>query len=436
MSSSTSTPVAALVVARQARDNTTTASASTSARQHRLTPPLPTTNTSSTGNSNTWDCPEIAAAVFHATVPVSLTFPPSSDLLPPLPPLHCNVPRTTYLPAALANVPHLAPHTTGAHAVLAFHHTSTTLMPSTTPDVVVKWYYPAGALFDVRVAGHARAMALAAKEYHPSNEDDAILAGDPLDTVRFDDPWPITATVTPLPPGDSAASDAEAAHLLVTPFTGMERMATMYMSSVKEAEYMCYGSSKKVMSLAKEASQGLWEAVLANNLTAFEPTFTALFLTDPLTRAWPVRLFLVPHPSPIDDDTHGEVVPLPVSYIQPFVAVSAATTVGDLLTRALVSPSAADKLEGSVTELVAAHGVVDPLDADDHGPIADEKKVVVEAVCQGLVLAHNTPLTWMHRHLVGADGWVWMVARLWMRQRRRQHVVHEEDADLVVVSHA
>jgi autophagy-related protein 5 len=104
-------------------------------------------------------------------------------------------------------------------------------------EVPLKWHYPIGLLCDL---------------YSPSKDELIISSGAGEDTqdVENGSPWKLTVHFSGWP------ND----HLIKLDRDGKE-MHDKFNNSVKEASYIRHGTNKVIMSLGKEPTTQLWEAV-------------------------------------------------------------------------------------------------------------------------------------------------------------------------------
>ena len=101
--------------------------------------------------------------------------------------------------------------------------------------VPLKWHYPAGLLFDL-YAGVDPASKTAARDSESSGDGSSL-------------PWRLIVHFSDWP-HDHVRLDAD----------GMV-MNDAFINSVKEADFLRNGTAKGIMSLSKEDSSGLWNAV-------------------------------------------------------------------------------------------------------------------------------------------------------------------------------
>ncbi|KAL6716481.1 Autophagy protein 5 [Lecanora helva] len=106
-------------------------------------------------------------------------------------------------------------------------------------DVPLKWQYPLGLLYDL-FSGASPFQASGPKEHSASPTEDAE---DGL-------PWRLTLHFTEWPEQALVRPDAEG-----------KMHHDAYINSVKEADFLRNGTAKGIMSLSKEDSTQLWNAV-------------------------------------------------------------------------------------------------------------------------------------------------------------------------------
>lgn len=123
--------------------------------------------------------------------------------------------------------------------------------------VPLKWHYPLGLLFDLyggadpaspNSTGHmAQSTILGEQTQFSDDEDD----DDGLNEQTQSLPWRLTVHFSDWPEQDLVRLDAES-----------KVMHDAFINSVKEADFLRNGTAKGIMTLSKEDSYGLWEAVL------------------------------------------------------------------------------------------------------------------------------------------------------------------------------
>ncbi|KAI9187842.1 autophagy protein 5 [Blastocladiella emersonii ATCC 22665] len=301
-------------------------------------PPTPVAAATTAGTQVGWTADlAVVESIFHASIPVAFVV----DGAPA--PVYVNAPRNSYLHIVLASVPYLGTLDVFAKAA-GGQGGGNAVDVGAIPDLVfrddvsgslIRWHFPIGLLADLRALPH------------------------PLDAdERRKVPWRIRVSVNRDENLDSA---------LGLPYPGIDGLEAMFTNTVKEAEFMRYGSVKKIMSLPKDTSEQLWRAVVDNNLSTGEPVINTLFHTDPVARAWPIRVY-----------PPAAAGPSAPPYFQLFLPPAEYSTVADLLAHPRVAA------------------------ATDLGPPPT-------AVVHGLAVHPDTPLSWVYRHLVTVDGWIHLV---------------------------
>ena len=106
-------------------------------------------------------------------------------------------------------------------------------------DVPLKWQYPLGLLYDL-FSGASPTQASEIDVQHRSSSDEQ---GGPL-------PWRLTLHFTEWPEQALVRPDAEG-----------KMLHDAFINSVKEADFLRNGTAKGIMSLSKDDSTQLWNAV-------------------------------------------------------------------------------------------------------------------------------------------------------------------------------
>lgn len=126
--------------------------------------------------------------------------------------------------------------------------------------VPLKWHYPLGLLFDLyggadpaspNSMGHEHMAQSTLLREEPQRSDDEEDDDDAPNENMQSLPWRLTVHFSDWPKQDLVQLDAEG-----------KVMHDAFINSVKEADYLRNGTAKGIMSLSKEDSYGLWEAVL------------------------------------------------------------------------------------------------------------------------------------------------------------------------------
>ena len=106
--------------------------------------------------------------------------------------------------------------------------------------VPLKWQYPLGLLFD---------LFSGARPYQLHSAADAGSRGENGESIL---PWQLRLHFTDWPE-----------NLLVRPDADGKMLQDAFINSVKEADFLRNGSARGIMSLSKDDSTKLWEAVQA-----------------------------------------------------------------------------------------------------------------------------------------------------------------------------
>ncbi|KAI7906481.1 autophagy protein Apg5-domain-containing protein [Cokeromyces recurvatus] len=175
----------------------------------------------------------------------------------------------------------------------------------------LKWHYPIGLLFDL----HSKSTLL---------------------------PWPITLHFKDLPTND----------ILLKPT--LETMHDMFMSMVKEADFLRYGSTKKVMNLSKYDSTQLWQSLIVDRFEDFRAVNKQLIEYSNQLQHIPLRIYLpencpiIQELVPFHSDTEKEIIP----------------TIGDILKRLIPDLFIENELDPNIEIII--HGIELPLDTPVH----------------------------------------------------------------------
>ncbi|KAI4246531.1 MAG: hypothetical protein L6R40_001894 [Gallowayella cf. fulva] len=190
-------------------------------------------------------------------------------------------PRLSYLPFLLPRL----------HAFFA----SSLIDPSLAPhggwfsyeDVPLKWHYPLGLLYDLFSGTQQAQVSESDKDHHSSSERPSTL------------PWRLTLHFTDWPGDELVQPDAEG-----------KVLHDAFINSVKEADFLRNGTAKGIMSLSKDDSTQLWNAVQEHKRAVFVPIFQKLLYAQgaPL-RHVPMKIYLPSSPSASEPSTgHLRVV--------------------------------------------------------------------------------------------------------------------------------
>ncbi|KAL8992301.1 MAG: hypothetical protein Q9169_007206 [Polycauliona sp. 2 TL-2023] len=143
-------------------------------------------------------------------------------------------------------------------------------------DVPLKWHYPLGLLYDL-FSGAPPA------QINGSDRDDQSPPTQQPSTL----PWRLTLHFTDWPGDQLVQPDAEG-----------KVLHDAFINSVKEADFLRNGTAKGIMSLSKDDSTQLWNAVQQHERPIYDPIFQKLLYAQgaPL-RHIPLKVYLPSSPS-------------------------------------------------------------------------------------------------------------------------------------------
>ncbi|OAX82763.1 autophagy protein 5 [Emergomyces africanus] len=159
--------------------------------------------------------------------------------------------------------------------------------------VPLKWHYPLGLLYDLysgadpvtskTTVGKDVWRAASPREPEDSGHLNAHESGDPI-------PWRLQVHFNDWPDQELVRLDADG-----------RVIHDAFINSVKEADFVRNGTAKGIMTLSKEDSYGLWQAVQEHDFTNFQRISNILIPSPPNQfRNIPLRIFL---PSPPNSAT-------------------------------------------------------------------------------------------------------------------------------------
>ncbi|KAI9829489.1 MAG: hypothetical protein M1819_006309 [Sarea resinae] len=230
----------------------------------------------------------LQAKIWHGTLPLAIHLAASecrtydqSD------PYLVNIPRLSYLPLllprlhaffgpSLINPSAAAPH----HGWFSFE------------GVPLRWHYPAGLLYDLFSGADPSSP-------HPKHDP----GNDTCDSEGEQQlPWRLELHFEGWPDEQLVRLDAEGRVL-----------HDAFINSVKEADFLRNGTAKGIMSLSKDDSTQLWDAVQSNNLRSFN-TINNKLLDPPGAplRHIPLKIYL---PSSAPASTTSTTPPPPTHHL-------------------------------------------------------------------------------------------------------------------------
>ncbi|OJJ89386.1 autophagy protein 5 [Aspergillus glaucus CBS 516.65] len=219
--------------------------------------------------------------------------------------------------------------------------------------VPLKWHYPIGLLYDL----YAEADPASSKG-SKSDEADETTSG-PLS-------WRLMVHFSDWPHEELVQLDAEGVV-----------MNDAFINSVKEADFLRNGTAKGIMTLSKEDSSGLWEAVQDVDLPSFQRISNVLLPSQPF-RNVPIRFFL-----PLPPDSGAPSLKLVQSPLPPSISTSQPQTIG-----------------------TALHTLLPHLFPSRRTP------VLAKPVLHGAVVPMSAPIEEVVRSSAYGDGWAYIVIRM------------------------
>ncbi|EEH35402.1 autophagy-related protein 5 [Paracoccidioides lutzii Pb01] len=230
----------------------------------------------------------IQRRVWDGRIPLEITLSPSEcrtyDKADPY--LIC-YPRVSYLPFLLPRL----------HAFFASWLIDIETQPHqgwfSFEGVPLKWHYPLGLLYDL----YSGADPVTSKSSVGEDVSHAVSPGEEDDSDHHSEhehrkpiPWRLQVHFSDWPDQELVRLDADG-----------RVIHDAFINSVKEADFVRNGTAKGIMTLSKEDSSGLWQAVQDHNFTNFQRISNILIPSPPNQfRNIPLRIFL---PSPPNSAT-------------------------------------------------------------------------------------------------------------------------------------
>ncbi len=207
--------------------------------------------------TNTREAQILQSSVWEGSLPIEIRLSPSEcRVYDHADPYLVQYPRLSYLPFLLPRL----------HAFFI----PSLINPGVIPydgwfsfeEVALKWQYPLGLLYDLfSGASPSQASGMDIQDRSPSDGTDVQL------------PWRLTLHFTDWPEQSLVRPDAEG-----------KMLHDAFINSVKEADFLRNGTAKGIMSLSKDDSTKLWNAVQERIVReAFRPR-SALELTERMNR--------------------------------------------------------------------------------------------------------------------------------------------------------
>jgi len=263
---------------------------------------------------------EVRKAIWLGAIPIVFTITPNeiTNLNSP-DPYYLLVPRDTYLPLVTGPVKE--------HFSLSNVPVNSDEMWLKYKETAIKWQYPIGVLFD--------------------------LLGNPDEL-----PWPITVSFQGLPTGN------------IMRYPDAPTLKSIYMNSVKEANFLKFGDVRKVIDLSAEEQNNLWEGLISNDYDKFWEVNNKLIPDKHEFKSLAIRIIRSKDTKPIIQE--------PITDSGP-----ERKTLGDVLSQLLpeLFPSKSEPSDRAV------------------------------AIIQGISPPLNTPITWLTEHCSHPDNFLYLIVR-------------------------
>ncbi|KAL8810911.1 MAG: hypothetical protein Q9223_001975 [Gallowayella weberi] len=288
-------------------------------------------------------------AIWNGSVPLDIRLSPQEcRVYDKADPFLIQYPRLSYLPFLLARL-HAFFHPSLIDPSLAAHGGWFSY-----EDVPLKWHYPLGLLYDL-FSGAVQA------QISESDRNDRFPARRPSTL-----PWRLTLHFTDWPGDQLVHPDAEG-----------KVLHDAFINSVKEADFLRNGTAKGIMSLSKDDSTRLWNAVQEHERSIFDPILQRLLYAQgaPL-RHIPLKVYLPSSPSASEPLTgHLRVI------------------------QSLITPSLQDTKEPQ-TLGTALHALLPTLFPSRRTPI------LAKPVLHGAVVPLSSQVEELLREAAYLDGWL------------------------------
>ncbi|KAL8675832.1 MAG: hypothetical protein Q9186_007566 [Xanthomendoza sp. 1 TL-2023] len=215
-------------------------------------------------------------AIWNGSVPLDIRLSPQEcRVYDKADPFLIQYPRLSYLPFLLARLhaffdPSLIDPSLAAHGGWFSYE-----------DVPLKWHYPLGLLYDLfSGAAQAKVSESDKNDHSPPRRPSTL-------------PWRLTLHFTDWPGDQLVQPDAEG-----------KVLHDAFINSVKEADFLRNGTAKGIMSLSKDDSTQLWNAVQEHQRSVFDPILQRLLYAQgaPL-RHIPLKVYLPSSPSASEPST-------------------------------------------------------------------------------------------------------------------------------------
>ncbi|SCZ88911.1 BZ3500_MvSof-1268-A1-R1_C048g00175 [Microbotryum saponariae] len=291
--------------------------------------------------------------------------------------------------------------------------------------VPLKWHWPIGLLYDYHSASSASSSSSSSTSTQPtssspspsptssstrasprssptrellsvphlsSSSPSSSSSSKPFKPLEL--PWKLTLHLKE-PPKDA---------LLLA--NGVEGCRACFMNMVKEADYVRWGSVKRVTNLRKEQQDGLWEGVVNNDLDKFWSIASRLVPPPPPTPTHnqPSSSFTTSsRASAPSSETYNSVKSVPLRLYLPDGGPVLQDQCPPLGENGQPLP-----LLSHLQHLLPLLFPPPPSQLSFEAP----KPVLAELIVQGVIVPLDTEVGWLGACLAGADGWVGGVVRI------------------------
>ncbi|KAK3178282.1 hypothetical protein OEA41_000415 [Lepraria neglecta] len=300
--------------------------------------------------TSTKEAQNLQSSVWDGSLPIEIRLSASEcRVYDQADPYLIQYPRLSYLPFLLPRL----------HAFFSSSLIDPDLIPYdgwfSFEDVPLKWQYPLGLLYDLfSGASPSQASGLDVQDRSSSDEQEDYL------------PWQLTLHFTEWPEQALVRPDAEG-----------KMLHDAFINSVKEADFLRNGTAKGIMSLSKDDSTKLWNAVQEHDFDSFNPISKRLLYAQgaPL-RHIPLKIYLPSSPT-ASEPTSGHL----------------------RVVQSLITPSSPGSREPQ-TIGTALHALLPTLFPSRRTPI------LAKAVLHGAVVPMSALVEELMRTAAYLDGWV------------------------------
>ncbi|PGH27032.1 hypothetical protein AJ80_01217 [Polytolypa hystricis UAMH7299] len=287
-------------------------------------------------------------------------------------------PRVSYLPFLLPKL-------------LAFF-SSSLIDPDSQPrngwfsfeGVPLKWHYPVGLLFDLYSGAEPVTSSSTGDEHYTHSSQshhEGDIASQSDQEPREILPWRLTVHFSDWPDQELVRLDADG-----------RVMHDAFINSVKEADFLRNGTAKGIMTLSKDDSSGLYQAVQDHDFPKYQRIYNILLTSvEHQFRNIPLRIFL---PSPPDSQNPTlKAVQSPCPPTIPATSTSSGMSPRPTQVQIQTIGSALNSLLPSLFP-------------------SKRTPVLAKAVLHGAVIPLTAPVEEVVRSAAYADGWLSIVVSM------------------------